>query len=95
MRERILAVMEKNSRIDIKDLAILLGESEVAVANEIAQMEKEHIICGYHTLINWDNTSDEKVVALIEVKVTPPREAWALTRSRSGFTSSARWRPCT
>ena len=45
MRERILAVMEKNSRIDIKDLAILLGESEVAVANEIAQMEKEHIIC--------------------------------------------------
>ena len=71
MRERILAVMEKNSRIDIKDLAILLGESEVAVANEIAQMEKEHIICGYHTLINWDNTSDEKVVALIEVKVTP------------------------
>ena len=71
MRERILAVMEKNSRIDIKDLAILLGESEVAVANEIAQMEKEHIICGYHTLINWDNTSDEKVVALIEVKVVP------------------------
>ena len=71
MREKILAVIEKNSRIDIKDLAVLLGESEVAVANEIAQMEKEHIICGYHTLINWDNTSDEKVVALIEVKVVP------------------------
>jgi len=73
MREKILAVIEKNSRIDIKDLAILLGESEAAVANEIAEMEKEHIICGYHTLINWDNTSDEKVVALIEVKVTPQR----------------------
>ena len=73
MRETILAVLEKNSRIDIHDLAILLGESEVAVANEIAEMEKEHIICGYHTLINWDNTSEEKVVALIEVKVTPQR----------------------
>ena len=71
MREKILAIMEKNSRIDIKDLAVLLGESEVAVANEIADMEKEHIICGYHTLINWDNTSEEKVTALIEVKVTP------------------------
>ena len=71
MREKILAVIEKNSRIDIKDLAVLLGESEIAVANEIAEMEKEHIICGYHTLINWDNTSEEKVVALIEVKVTP------------------------
>lgn len=73
MRERILAIIEKNSRIDIKELATLLGESEVAVANEIADMEKENIICGYHTLINWENTSDEKVVALIEVKVTPQR----------------------
>lgn len=73
MREKILAFMEKNSRIELKDLAVILGESEAAVANEIADMEKEHIICGYHTLINWDNTSDEKVVALIEVKVTPQR----------------------
>ena len=73
MREKILAVIEKNSRIDIHDLAILLGENEVSVANEIAEMEKERIICGYHTLINWDNTSEEKVSALIEVKVTPQR----------------------
>ena len=41
--------------------------------NEIAEMEKEHIICGYHTLIDWDKTSSEKVTALIEVKVTPQR----------------------
>ncbi|MBO4477787.1 MAG: Lrp/AsnC family transcriptional regulator [Lachnospiraceae bacterium] len=73
MREKILSVMEKNSRIDLHDLALMLGTDEVTVANEIADMEKEHIICGYHTLINWDNTSDEKVIALIEVKVTPQR----------------------
>ncbi len=73
MRDKILAVIEKNSRIDIKDLAILLGESEIDIANEIAAMEKEKIICGYHTLINWDNTKEEKVTALIEVKVTPQR----------------------
>ena len=40
MREKILAVIEKNSRIDIKDLAVLLGESEIAVANEIARWKK-------------------------------------------------------
>ena len=73
MREKILAVMEKNSRIDLKELAILLGEDEVAVANAIADMEKENIICGYHTLINWDNTSEEKVSALIEVRVPDVR----------------------
>ena len=73
MREKILAIIEKNGRIDLKDLAALLGESEAAVANEIADMEKENIICGYHTMINWDNTGNEKVIALIEVKVTPQR----------------------
>ena len=73
MRDKILAVIEKNSRIDLKELAILLGEDETVIANAIADMEKEHIICGYHTLINWDNTSEEKVTALIEVRVTPQR----------------------
>lgn len=73
MREKILAILEKNSKIDVADLAIMLGVTETAIANEIADMEKEHIICGYHTLINWDKTSAEKVTALIEVKVTPQR----------------------
>lgn len=73
MREKILTFIEKNSRVDLKDLAVMLGVDEVTVANEIADMEKEGIICGYHTLIDWDKTSEEKVTALIEVKVTPQR----------------------
>ena len=73
LRELILKLIEKNSRLAIHDLAVMLDVAETEVANEIADMEKEHIICGYHTLINWDNTSEEKVVALIEVKVTPQR----------------------
>lgn len=73
MREKILTFLEKNSRIDLQELAILLGMDEVSVANEIAQMEKENIICGYHTLIDWDKTGEEKLTALIEVKVTPQR----------------------
>ena len=73
MREKILNMLEKNSRIDIKDMAVMLGIREPEVANEIADMEKEHIICGYNTIIDWDKTSEEKVTALIEVKVTPQR----------------------
>ena len=73
MREEILRIIEKNSRIDLSELAALLGSDEVFIANEIAQMEKEHVICGYHTLINWDKTSEEMVSALIEVKVAPQR----------------------
>lgn len=42
MRERILAVIEKNSKISVKELADLLGENEAAVAAEIAEMESNH-----------------------------------------------------
>lgn len=73
MREKILAVLEKNSRIDLGELAAILGENEANIANEMAQMERDNVICGYHTLINWEKTGNEKMVALIEVKVTPQR----------------------
>jgi DNA-binding Lrp family transcriptional regulator len=73
MREEILSVLEKNSKIDIKELAILLGTNEETVFNEITDMENEGVICGYHTLIDWDKISDDKVTALIEVRVTPQR----------------------
>ena len=73
MREELLKTIEKNSRIELKELAVRLGVSEVDVANELADMEAEGIICGYHTLINWENTTVEKVSALIEVRVTPQR----------------------
>ena len=73
MREQILKTIEKNSRISMKELAILLGKEEIDVANEVAAMEAEGVICGYHTFINWEQTSLEKVNALIEVRVTPQR----------------------
>ena len=73
MRNEILSAIEKNSRIDLKELAVLLGKDEVEIMNEISAMESEGIICGYHTLINWEKTTNDKVTALIEVRVTPQR----------------------
>ena len=73
MREKILTFIERNSRVDIKDLAVILGADELTIVNELAAMEAEGVICGYHTLIDWDKTEIEKVTALIEVRVTPQR----------------------
>lgn len=73
MREELLSIIEKNSRIDIKELATRLGVEEIEIAEEIAALERENVICGYHTLIDWEKTSAEKVTALIEVRVTPQR----------------------
>ena len=53
MREKILTIIEKNSRIDLGELAVILGVNEVEIINELAAMEAEGIICGYHTLIDW------------------------------------------
>ena len=73
MRHEILRMLENNSRIDLHDLAIMLGTDESVVLEEIEKMENEGIICGYPTLINWDKTDTEKVTAFIEVRVTPQR----------------------
>ena len=73
MREELLSIIERNIRIDLKELAVILGVEEIDVVNELSALEKEGIICGYHTLIDWDKTSLEKVTALIEVRVTPQR----------------------
>jgi len=73
MREEILRIIERNSRIDLKEIAIIVGAEEIDVVNELQAMEEEGVICGYTTLIDWDKTSIEKVTALIEVRVTPQR----------------------
>lgn len=73
MRKKILSYLEKNSRINTRELAIILGEEESAVEEEIKKMENEKIICGYHTMIDWDKTDTDSVTALIEVRVTPQR----------------------
>ena len=73
MREKILSYIETNSRIDMHDLAIMMGTDEATIMNELEEMEQAHIICGYHTLINWEKAGIEKVTAMIEVRVTPQR----------------------
>ncbi|MBR0163865.1 MAG: Lrp/AsnC family transcriptional regulator [Lachnospiraceae bacterium] len=73
MRNEILATLERNGRIDLAELAVLLATDESEIANEVQAMESEGIICGYHTIIDWSKTGKEKVSALIEVRVTPKR----------------------
>ena len=74
MRKLILKAIEKNSRIDVHELALMCGTDDATVISEMAEMENEKIICGYHTMINWDKVGDERVQALIEIRVSPQRD---------------------
>ena len=73
MRNDILSLLERNAKLMAEEIAVHLGVPEAEVRDEIIQMEKEQIICGYNTLINWDRIDGEFLTALIEVKVTPSR----------------------
>ena len=73
MNTEILKLLETDSKLSVKDIADMLGLDEAAVAADIKAMEDKKVICGYHTMIDWDKVAEEKVTALIEIKVTPQR----------------------
>lgn len=74
MKKQILDAIQKNGRYSTEDLAAMLATDEQTIKKEIKEMEDANVICGYPTLINWDQTDCELVTALIEVKVTPQRD---------------------
>ncbi len=71
--EEILEILAGNNRLTNEQIAVMLGKSIKEVEEAIKNYEKEKVIVGYSTLINWEKTSKEVVTALIEVKVTPQR----------------------
>ena len=73
MKQEILKLLEKNARLSTSDISKMLGQSEEEVIRVIGELEADKIICGYNAIINWDKVNDEKVDALIELKVTPQR----------------------
>ena len=73
MKNQILSLLENNARMSTADMAKMLGASEAAVIAAIAELEADKVIRGYHSIIDWEKVNDEKVNALIEVKVMPQR----------------------
>ncbi len=70
----LLTLLHNNARLPVTDLAMALNESEENVEKTISQFEKDKVICGYHTIINWDRTSVDNVMAMIQINATPERE---------------------
>ena len=73
MRE-LLELLEHDGRRSIKELATMLGRSEYEIEEQMKKLEKEKIILGYNTMIDWEKYGDDSVSAMIEVNVTPQRE---------------------
>ena len=73
--DELLKLLENNARYEVKDLAALLNEDETAVSEKIEDLEKNGIIAGYHTIINWEKSDVEITKAVIFVNCVPERNA--------------------
>ena len=71
MNIKLLKLLNKDSRVSVADLAVMLGMSEEEVNAEISEMEREGIIRGYKAVVDWDRLDSAYVSAIIELKVTP------------------------
>ena len=70
--QAILELLENDARLDARDLADILGEEAQEVQQAVRRMEEQKIICGYHTVINYNKVlRDERIMAFIEVEVSP------------------------
>ena len=70
----LLELLEHDARRPVSELAAILHRSEYEVEKDLRQLEKDNIILGYNTLINWEKAGAKLVTAVIEVKLTPQRE---------------------
>lgn len=73
MRE-LLKLLENDSRLTPEALALMLDKEVGDIKAMIEGYERDGVILGYKTMIDWDKTDTEHVNALIELKITPQRD---------------------
>jgi len=70
----ILNILDSaNTKLSNEKIAAMLGKDEKEVAEIIKGLEKENIIVGYKTMINWEKTDRDLVTSIIELKISPQR----------------------
>ena len=70
----ILEILQDDARTDAESIALMTGAGADEVKSAIKLLESERVIVKYPAMINWDRVRDDRVQALIEVKVTPQRD---------------------
>ncbi|HHX97866.1 MAG: Lrp/AsnC family transcriptional regulator [Kiritimatiellia bacterium] len=83
----LLNILKQNARTSVEDIAKMTRSTPDAVRAQIAEYEKNGTIRGYRTLVHEDHMDEDRVTAVIEVKVQPEREGGfdRLARRISGF----------
>ncbi len=77
LEKDVLNILTADCRLGAGEIARMLGEEEGKVEKAVRSLEKSGVIVKYTAITDTEQTEQERVEALIEVKVTP--------QSGSGF----------
>jgi DNA-binding Lrp family transcriptional regulator len=72
--KQIFKVLENDARLTPEKIADMTGISVKDVKKIIKKAEKERTILKYKTIIDWQKLDEEKVMALVEIRVVPQRD---------------------
>ena len=72
--DELLKILQANALESHENIARMLKLSLAEVEQRIADYEKRGVIRGYQAILNEDQLTQDKVTAVIEVKVSPQRE---------------------
>ena len=72
--DTLLKLLRENAALTSKQISVLLNEPESAVAARIRQYEQDQVIVGYRAILNEEKLGEDRVRAVIEVRITPERE---------------------
>ncbi len=73
VKAMILKLLQDDAKLPIDSIAAAVGKPVAETEKLIKELETEGIIVKYSAIINTNKLTDDRVDALIEVKVTPQR----------------------
>jgi len=73
--KEILKILERDARTTPEQISTMTDISVDDVKAKIKDAEEKRIIVKYGTTVNWEMLGEERVWALIEVRIQPERDA--------------------
>lgn len=74
MNREVLEILENDAKATVKQIATMTGLSTKKVRETIGEAERDRAIVKYKTIVNWERLGEERVQALVEVKVQPQKD---------------------
>ena len=73
LKKEVLALLTENARFTLRQLSDITGAEENAVERAVKDLEDSGVIVKYAAIVNNEKLAEQRVEALIEVKVAPQK----------------------